>query len=103
MKSVCLAILNYNGKKHLEHLLPTACAAAKNFSGTCAVVVLDNQSTDDDTASIEREFPSVQVIVAPKNNFLFSYNWLAPKRTEEILVFLNNDLKVAPDFQTPLV
>ena len=103
MKSVCLAILNYNGKKHLEHLLPTACAAAKNFSGTCAVVVLDNQSTDDDTASIEREFPSVQVIVAPKNNFLFSYNWLAPKRTEEILVFLNNDLKVAPNFQTPLV
>ena len=31
MKSVCLAILNYNGKKHLEHLLPTACAAAKKF------------------------------------------------------------------------
>ena len=52
MKSVCLAILNYNGKKHLEHLLPTACAAAKNFSGTCTIVVLDNQSTDDDTASI---------------------------------------------------
>ena len=31
MKSVCLAILNYNGKKHLEHLLPTACVAAKKF------------------------------------------------------------------------
>jgi hypothetical protein len=27
MKSVCLAILTYNGKKHLEHLLPTARAA----------------------------------------------------------------------------
>ena len=50
MKSVCLAILNYNGKKHLEHLLPTACAAARKFSGTCAVVVLDNQSTGDDVA-----------------------------------------------------
>ena len=103
MKSVCLAILNYNGKKHLEHLLPTACAAAKNFSGTCAVVVLDNQSTDDDTASIEREFPSVQVIVAPKNNFLFSYNWLARKRTEDVLVLLNNDLKVDRDFIAPLI
>ena len=103
MKSVCLAILNYNGKKHLEHLLPTACPAAKNFSSTCAVVILDNQSTDDDVRWIEREFPSVQTLVSPKNDFLFSYNWLAQKRTEDILVFLNNDLKVAHDFLAPLV
>jgi GT2 family glycosyltransferase len=103
MRSVCLAILNYNGKKHLEHMLPTASAAARNFYGTCAVVVLDNQSSDDDVASIEREFPSVQVIVASKNDFLFSYNWLAQQRTEEILVLLNNDLKVDPEFLVPLV
>jgi GT2 family glycosyltransferase len=103
MKSVCLAILNYNGKKHLEHLLPTACTAAKKFSDACAVVVLDNQSTDDDVAWIERGFPSVQRIVAPKNDFLFSYNWLAQKRTEDILVLLNNDLKVDADFIGPLV
>jgi GT2 family glycosyltransferase len=103
MKSVCLAILNYNGKKHLEHLLPTASAARKNFSGTCAVVVLDNQSTDDDVAWIKREFPTVEVVVAPKNDFLFSYNWLAQKRSEEILVLLNNDLKVDRDFIAPLI
>ena len=41
--------------------------------------------------------------MAPKNDFLFSYNWLAQKRTEEILVFLNNDLKVDPDFLVPLL
>jgi GT2 family glycosyltransferase len=103
MNSVCLAILNYNGKQHLEHLLPTACVAANKFSGTCAILVLDNQSADDDVAWIEREFPSVQVIVAPKNDFLFSYNWLAQKRTEDILLFLNNDLKLANDFLAPLV
>jgi len=103
MKSVCLAILNYNGKKHLEHLLPTACAAAKKFSGTSAVVVLDNQSTNDDVAWIEREFPSVQTVVSPKNDFLFSYNWFAARRTEDILVLLNNDLKLDPDFLAPLV
>src|SRR4029077_14721790 len=44
-----------------------------------------------------------QTIVAPKNDFLFSYNWLAQKRTEEILVFLNNDLKVDHDFLSPLM
>jgi GT2 family glycosyltransferase len=103
MKSVCLAILNYNGKKHLAHLLPTACAAANKFSGTCAVVALDNQSTDDDVAWIECEFPSVKTIVAPKNDFLFSYNWLAQERIEDVFVLLNNDLKVDPDFLAPLI
>lgn len=103
MKSVCVAILNYNGKKHLEHLLPTACRAGEKFSGACKVVVLDNQSTDDDVVWLQREFHSVQVIVAPKNDFLFSYNWLAQKRTEDILVLLNNDLKVDPNFLVPLL
>jgi len=103
MKSVCLAILNYNGKKHLEHLLPTTSAAASKFSGSCAVVVLDNQSTDDDVAWIGREFSSVQAIVAPKNDFLFSYNWLAQKRSEDILVLLNNDLRVDSNFLAPLI
>ena len=103
MKSVCLAILNYNGRKHLEHLLPTACEAAQKFSGTCAVIVIDNQSTDGDVAWTQREFPSVETVVAPKNDFLFSYNWLAQKRTEDTLVLLNNDLKVDHDFIAPLI
>src|SRR5215831_19076384 len=103
MKSVCLAILNYNGKKHLEHLLPTACAAAREFSGACAIVLLDNQSTDDDVAWIGQKFPLVETIVAPKNDFLFSYNWLAQKRIEDVLVFLNNDLRVDHDFLAPLL
>lgn len=103
MKSVCLAILNYNGKQHLKQLLPTACAAAKKFLSTCAVIVLDNQSPHRDMAWIECEFPSVQVVVAPKNDFLFSYNSLARQRTEDFLVFLNNDLKLHEDFLAPLM
>jgi GT2 family glycosyltransferase len=103
MKSVCLTILNYNGKQHLEYLLPTACAAAHTFSGDCSIVILDNCSTDDDVNWIRHEFPSVETVVAPKNDFLFSYNWFAAKRTEDILVFLNNDLKLDPDFLAPLM
>ena len=103
MKSVCLAILNHNGRKHLQHLLPTVCLASETFPDECSVAVLDNQSTEDDVSWIAREFPSVETIVAPKNDFLFSYNWLAQKRTEDILVLLNNDLKVNPDFLTPLI
>jgi GT2 family glycosyltransferase len=103
MPSVCLAVLNYNGRKHLEHLLPTASAAAKNYPGKCSIVVLDNRSTDPDVEWVKANYPAVEIIVAPKNDFLYSYNWLAEKRSEDILVFLNNDLRLHPQFLAPLV
>ena len=103
MKSVCLAILNYNGRKHLEHLLPPAIVAAKNYSGQCSVLVLDNRSPDPDVEWIRREFPSVQVVVAPENDFLFSYNWLLAQLPDEIVVLLNNDLRVDAQFIEPLI
>jgi GT2 family glycosyltransferase len=102
-KIVCLAILNYNGRKHLEHLLPTACAAAKNFAGSCSVLVLDNRSTDPDVEWVKQKFPSVQVVVAPENDFLFSYNWLLPQLPDEIVVLLNNDLRLDEQFLKPLL
>jgi GT2 family glycosyltransferase len=103
MKSVCLAILNFNGRRHLEHLLPSACAAANEYPGDCTVLVLDNCSTDPDVEWIQRSFPSVQVVVAPANEYLFSYNWLAAQRPEDLLVLLNNDVKLLPNFIPPLV
>jgi GT2 family glycosyltransferase len=103
MKSLCLAILNYNGRKHLEHLLPTACAAAKYFPGSCSVLVLDNRSEDPDVEWVSREFPSVRVVVAPENDFLFSYNWLLPQLPNDLVVLLNNDLRVDEEFLVPLI
>lgn len=103
MKSVCLAILNYNGRKHLEHLLPTAVAAARAYAGNCSVVVLDNRSTDDDADWIRRNHPEVRCVVAPKNDFLFSYNWLLPQLSEEVAVILNNDLRLDEHFLAPLL
>jgi len=103
MKSVCLAILNYNGRKHLEHLLPTVAAAARQYPGQCAALVLDNRSTDPDVEWIKREFPAVEVVVASKNDFLFSYNWLLPQLKDDAVVLLNNDLRVKEDFLAPLL
>ena len=56
MKSVDLAILNYMGRKHLEHLLPTALAEAERYIGSCRVVVVDNQSGADEEALGAGEF-----------------------------------------------
>jgi GT2 family glycosyltransferase len=102
MKSVCLAILNYNGRKHLEALLPSAVVAANNYTGKCSILVLDNRSTDPDVQWIKKTYPLVRIEEAPENDFLFSYNWLLPRLKEEVVVILNNDLRVDPDFIRPL-
>lgn len=103
MKSVCLAILNYNGRKHLEHLLPTALEATQHYPGECSVLVLDNRSTEPDVAWINQHFPAVRVVVAPQNDFLFSYNRLLAELKEDVVVLLNNDMRVREDFIAPLV
>jgi GT2 family glycosyltransferase len=103
MKSVCLAILNYNGISHLQHLLPTACEAAKNYSGGCSVLVLDNRSTQPDVEWIKAHFPMVKIAVAPKNDYFFSYNWLLPELSDDVVVLLNNDMRLKKDFLLPLV
>ncbi|MEI6701910.1 MAG: glycosyltransferase [Deltaproteobacteria bacterium] len=103
MPSVALTILNYNGRKHLEFLLPTALAEAARFGSNCQVVVLDNLSPDCDLEWVRQVYPSVQAIEAPENDFLFSYNWFAEQSTADILVYLNNDLKLCPGFVEPLV
>ena len=99
MKSVCLAILNYNGARHLAELLPTALDAARGRP----VVVLDNCSTEDDIRWIRKHFPAVETAVAPANDFLFSYNWLLSCRNEDVVVLLNNDVRLERDFLPPLL
>lgn len=103
MKTVCLAILNYNGKAHLEHLLPTALAAAQAYPGEASVLVLDNRSPGEDLAWVAREHPGVRCVLAPQNDFLFSYNTLLPELTEEVVILLNNDLRVSEGFIQPLI
>jgi N-acetylglucosaminyl-diphospho-decaprenol L-rhamnosyltransferase len=103
MKSVCLAILNYNGIHHLEYLLPTVKEAIANYPGSCRAVVLDNCSTQGDVEWVRSHYPTIEAIEAPANDYLFSYNWLLPQLTEDVVVLLNNDLRLSPDFLSPLM
>lgn len=98
-----LVILNYNGQHHLEHLLPTAIREAESYGPDCGVVVVDNLSPNDDAAWMRENYPSVVVWLAPKNEYLFSYNEYAKQSTAGILVLLNNDLKLCENFLPPLL
>lgn len=103
MKSVCLAILNYNGVRHLEHLLPSIPAALGGGVTNCPVVVLDNGSTANDVPWLAQHAPDIKVVVAPRNDYLYSYNDLLTARTEDVVVLLNNDLRLAPGFLRALL
>ena len=43
------------------------------------------------------------MIVSPKNDYLFSYNWLLANRDEDIVILLNNDLRLSENFVSCLI
>ena len=101
--SAALLVLNYNGIQHLQDCLSTALAAASELEGRCPVVLVDNRSTDASVAFTREHFPAVEVIVSPRNDFLFSLNDVVRHRPEDIVVVLNNDMRFAKGFVAPLL
>jgi GT2 family glycosyltransferase len=65
--------------------------------------VVDNCSTEPDAAWVQENFPEVEVVVTPTNDFLYSLNSVAASRSEDVLVILNNDMRVDDGFLEPLL
>ncbi len=102
MLSAHLLVLNYNARAILEETLPSLLEAVSRSSSACRLSVIDNDSTDDSVAFIKARFPSVGIFNRP-NRLLCSYNEVAKSVNEEVLILLNNDLKVDPGFIDPLL
>lgn len=107
MTDVCVVVLNWNGQAHLPLLLESLLQAQATFErqglGSCRLIVLDNPGPTDDAAWIQQHAPGVDCIRAPRNDFLYSYNWLLPQLDEPYVVLLNNDLRVDKEFLQPLI
>jgi len=101
--TVCIAVLNYNGIEFLEKLFPTLRRALKTWGRQCSVVLLDNRSTETDCEWAKKNFPEFEVVLAPANEMLYSYNWLIPNRPEDVVILLNNDVRLDDNFIEPLV
>jgi GT2 family glycosyltransferase len=100
--SVCAAVLNWNGRAHLEQLLPSLNDAIENYPGKARAIILDNSSAPEPSEQLGDSCGGVDVIPSPSNDFLYSYNWLAPRIEEDVLVLLNSDLRASPGFLSPL-
>jgi GT2 family glycosyltransferase len=103
MRDACVLVLNYNGLEHLDACLGTLVEAAKHAGVRCPVVLVDNRSTDASVAIVRERFPSVEVVVSPRNDFLFSLNDVVRARTEEIVVIVNNDMRFDRQFVAALL
>ena len=90
--SVGIGILNWNGKKFLEKLLPELQHLTYPNS---TLYVIDNKSSDDSIPFIQTNHPEVKVIALDDNyGFAEGYNRGLAQMEEEYYLMMNSDVEV---------
>ena len=98
--SVTIQILTWDGKPLLEEFLPSVIEAA----GHHEVMVVDNGSTDGSLQFLKSRFPTVRVLRLDRNYGYSEGNNRGLKEVRtDVVVLLNNDMAVDPDFLVPLL
>ncbi len=100
MPSVAVAILNWNGLKHLKTFLPSVI----EYSPEATVYVIDNGSTDSSVNWIHTHYPLVKTISLKTNHgFCEGYNLGLTSLQEEYFILLNSDVEVTAQWIKPLL
>ncbi len=103
MRGASLVVPNWNGRELLRANVPSLLAAAER-AGDAEVVVVDDGSTDDSVPVLERELPKVRVVRHAKNQgFGPACRTGAEAASRPIVILLNSDVWVEPDFVAPLL
>src|SRR5260370_28648779 len=98
-RGVSVVIPNWNGRDLLANYLPPVAA-----SGADEIIVVDNGSTDGSAEYLRSAFPQVRVLALPQNlGFGGGSNAGFRAATHDVVVLLNSDMRVAPDFLQPLL
>jgi GT2 family glycosyltransferase len=104
MKSVSIIIPNWNGADLLQAYLPSVLEAQAKYRGKVEVIVVDDASTDASVKLLQEDFPGIKAVVHRHNRGFGRACWSGARAAQHpVLIFLNSDVKVAPDFVNPLV
>ena len=103
MKRVHVLMLNYNGRTLLEECLPSLVAAVKKAKHPSRLTVIDNCSSDGSVAFLRETYPGVGLYESLQNRVLCTFNECVRALDEDVVILLNNDIKVDVDFIDPLV
>lgn len=98
-KSLSILIPNYNGKKLLEEYLPYTIIAAKNSNLTYEIIVVDDASSDDSVSFLMSKYPEIILQVNTQNQgFSKTCNVGIQIAKNQLLLILNSDIKLSPNF-----
>lgn len=99
-KKIAVVILNWNGKNWLEKFLPSVI----RFSENSDIYVIDNLSTDDSVAFVQKQFPAVKIVKNTKNyGFAGGYNEGLKEINNEYYCLLNSDVQVTENWINPVL
>ena len=102
-QSASVVIPNWNGRDLLEKYLPSVVQAVSGHPDN-EVILVDNGSTDGSADFVRQRFPSVKLLALPENlGFGGGSNAGFRAAKNDIVVLLNSDMRVAPDFLQPLL
>ncbi|HXP86808.1 MAG TPA: glycosyltransferase [Bryobacteraceae bacterium] len=98
-----IVIPNWNGRDLLAKYLPSVIAAIER-SPDSEIIVVDNGSEDGSAQFLSETFPQVRVLALPSNlGFGGGSNAGFRAAKNDIVVLLNSDMRVEPDFLAPLL
>ncbi|MBM4063523.1 MAG: glycosyltransferase, partial [Planctomycetes bacterium] len=103
-RDASIVVLNWNGLHYLRELMPSLRVAVQRCPGDHEVIVVDNGSDDGSAAWLQQEHGWAKVVALPQNRFFIRGNAAgAAVASRDVLVFLNNDMLVEPDFLVELL
>ena len=96
-----VVILNYNGLQHLREFLPSV---VSHTASHIPIYIIDNSSSDDSLAWVQKRYPYLQVIKLNKNyGFAEGYNRGLAQVDARYYILLNSDVEVSPYWATKLI
>jgi len=98
---VSIVIVSWNALDTIQKCLPSVVQTA--FDGF-EILFADNASSDASVEWVESSFPEVRIILHPENwGFARGNNEAVKHARGEIIILLNNDVEVPPDWLDPIV
>ncbi len=102
-QAASVVIPSWNARDLLEKYLPPLIEALR-CNPDNEIVLVDNGSTDGSAAMVRERFPGVRVLALERNlGFGGGANAGVRAARNDIVILLNNDMRVAPDFLPPLL